>query len=70
MNFELAQRDADRIALLSKKLNDATKSLTLEIKRHKQQKQYLYEEIRKRFDCLRADYNKYIAYAEKEFEVN
>ena len=33
MNFALAQKDADRIAALSNKLNVATKELRLELKR-------------------------------------
>ncbi len=69
MNFAIAQRDADRIATLSKQLNNATKELTLELKRQKEQKKYLYEEIRKRLDGLRNDYNKYRAFAEQEIAV-
>jgi hypothetical protein len=33
MNFEIAQRDADRIAELSKKLNQSNKELKLELRR-------------------------------------
>ena len=33
MNFELAQRDADRISLLSKQLATSNKTLNLELKR-------------------------------------
>ena len=59
MNFDIAQRDADRIAELSRKLHTATKELKLELKRQREQKKYLYEEIRSRLDGLREDYKKY-----------
>ena len=69
MNFEIAQRDADRIAELSKKLNQSNKELKLELRRQKEQKKYLYEEIRNRLDGLREEYNKYRDFVETELEV-
>jgi hypothetical protein len=55
---------------LSKQLEISNKTLNLELKRQKEQKKYLYEEIRKRLDGLRDDYNKYRNFAETEISVN
>lgn len=69
LNFDLAQKDADRIAKLSKELANASKDLKLELNRQKEQKKILYEEVAKRLDAIRDEYNRFRRFTEMEMTV-
>jgi hypothetical protein len=69
VNFELAQKDADRIAKLSKELNNASKDLKMELNRQKEQKRLLYEEVSTRLNDVKNEYHRFRRFVEAELTL-
>jgi hypothetical protein len=67
--YEQAQVDAGKIKNLTMEVQKVEKKLKLEKARQTEQKQYLYEEVRKRYDWLKDEYTRFRKYTENELAV-
>ena len=59
MNFELAQRDADRINEQAAKIIELTKMLDMERKLVKKEKSQLYKDMKVKLDTVKDEYASY-----------
>ena len=59
MNFELAQRDADRINEQAAKIIELTKMLDMERKLVKKEKSQLYKDMKVKLDAVKDEYESY-----------
>ena len=59
MNFELAQRDADRINEQAAKIIELTKMLDMERKLVKKEKSQLYKDMKVKLDAVKDEYASY-----------
>jgi len=69
LNFDLAQRDADRILEQDKEMDHMRKLAKLNAKQVTKEKKELWSRMNKQLVEMETEYNSYKSYAEMEFDV-
>ena len=69
MNFDLAQRDADRIKQQADNISELEKTMALDRKLVKREKMQIVKDMNKRYNALAEEFDSYRKYSECEIDV-